>query len=197
VIEAGCKLIVGLGNPGHRYRGTRHNAGFQAVEKLARKKRFVFKTHRSLKSLIAQGKIQGCPVCLALPQTFMNLSGEALRLLVKKTNAGIEDILIVYDEIALPLGSLKIKAQGSAGGHRGLASVIESLGTRDIARMRLGIAADGERGDLSDYVLSRFGRSEGPVWERVLATAAEAMEVWITEGIDPCMNRFNQAKTLS
>ncbi len=201
------KLIVGLGNPGFSYRGTRHNAGAQAVEKLAKKHKFLFKPSRSFKSLIASGKIQGQPVCLALPQTFMNLSGEAVLALVsalggslpvrqagKKKGIAAGDILIVYDDTALKLGDIKIKTKGSDGGHHGLASVIEKLNTRDIPRLRLGIGRGDTKGNLSDYVLSRFDKDEEPVWDKTLKKAVEAMEVWVLEGIDRCMSRFNSRK---
>jgi PTH1 family peptidyl-tRNA hydrolase len=191
VIPSPRKLIIGLGNPGEHYRATRHNAGFQAVEKFARQKGFIFKAHRSFKSFIAEGKIQGQAVSLMLPQTFMNLSGEAVLPYSKKKKIALTNILVVYDDAELPLGALKVKAKGSDGGHNGLASIIEKLGTRDVARLRLGIGRDGTRDELSDYVLSVFSKEERPEFAKVLERAVEAMSVWIYEGIDRCMNRFN------
>lgn len=186
------KLIVGLGNPGAAYKKTRHNAGALAVEKLAGKNRFLFKRNRSFKSLIASGKIQGESACLALPQTFMNLSGEAVALLMRKKRILPEDILVVCDDAALPLGTFKVKAGGSDGGHNGLASIIEKLGTKDFPRLRLGIG--GTQGDLSDYVLSSFKKDEEPVMREALDKSVEIMETWLAQGIDTCMNRFNRKK---
>lgn len=188
--EPGCKLIVGLGNPGLAYRSTRHNIGFAAVERLARENRFFFKLNRSFKSLIASGKIKNLNVCLALPQTFMNLSGEAVVSIVRKKHIPLSDILIVSDDVALPLGTIKIKPRGSDGGHKGLASCIEKLGTREIPRLRIGIGRE-DKTTLTDFVLSRFDKSEEPVLNKALLRAVEAIEVWTDEGIDACMNRFN------
>ncbi len=188
------KLIVGLGNPGAGYRETRHNAGARAVEKLAKQKRFVFKPDRSFKSLLATGKIAGQTVCLALPQTFMNLSGEAVGTLMKKKRIAGVDILVVYDDVALPLGEIKMKPSGSDGGHNGLASVIERLGTRDVGRLRLGICYEGSSGELSGYVLSKFDKKEHGLVEEMLKRAIESMEVWAAEGIDAAMNRYNKKK---
>jgi PTH1 family peptidyl-tRNA hydrolase len=190
--QAGLKLIVGLGNPGLRYRSTRHNVGFLALERLAKKNRFLFKPNRSFKAFIADGKIHGHPVWLAQPQTFMNLSGQAVLALVKRKKAASSDLLIVCDDVALPLGAVKIKAKGSAGGHKGLASIIERLGTKDFSRLRLGIGKDVINKDLSDYVLSTFKKDEIAVLDKVLDEAVAIMEAWIAEGTDSCMSLYNR-----
>lgn len=190
--QAGLKFIVGLGNPGPRYRSTRHNVGFLALERLAKKNRFLFKPNRFFKAFIAEGKIHGHPVCLAQPQTFMNLCGQAVLALVKRKKAALGDLLIVCDDVALPLGAVKVKAKGSAGGHKGLASIIEKLGTKDFTRLRLGIGKDVINKDLSEHVLSAFKKDELAVLYKVLDEAVKVMESWIAEGTDKCMNLYNK-----
>ena len=185
------KLIIGLGNPSVSYKATRHNAGAMAVERLAKKEKLVFKLDRSFKSYIASGKISGESVCLALPQTFMNLSGEAVEALVKKRRIDYQDVLVVYDDVNLLLGQIKAKPKGSDGGHHGLASVIEKLGVNDIPRLRLGIGCQGLRGDLTGHVLSKFEKGETDIIEGILDKASEAMKTWILEGMDKCMNACN------
>ena len=189
--EAKAKLIVGLGNPGLTYRSTRHNAGAQAVLNFAKKNKFTFKADRSLKSLVAEKMFQGQAICLALPQTFMNLSGEAVSALARKKRIDAGRIFIVCDDVALALGEIKIKPRGSAGGHNGLASVIQHLGTIEVARLRIGIGSPGTAASLSDYVLSPFNKGERPLLQKVLRDAPCILEAWILEGIDHCMNRWN------
>lgn len=185
------KLIIGLGNPGASYKATRHNAGAMAVERLAKKEKLVFKANRSFKSYIATGKLNNEPVCLALPQTFMNLSGEAVEALTKKKRVALQDVLVVYDDVNLLLGRIKAKPKGADGGHHGLANVIEKLGSRDIPRLRLGIGCQGLRGDLTDHVLSRFDKEETGIIEGILEKATEAIKIWALEGMDKCMNACN------
>jgi len=189
------KLIVGLGNPGLSYKKTRHNAGAQAVEKLAKEHNFCFRPNRSFKSLIASGRLGVFPVCLALPQTFMNLSGEAVAALVRKKGVSFQDLLVVCDDVALPPGDLKVKLKGGDGGHKGLASIIERLGTRDFPRLRLGVGRDPGGRELADYVLSVFKTDEEPLLHKALDKALEAMECWVAEGIHCCMNRYNTKRT--
>ena len=128
---------------------------------------------------------------LPLPQTFMNLSGEAVVRLARKKNIALKDLLIVCDDVALTLGRLKIKPKGSAGGHNGLSSIIEKLGSDAFPRLRCGIAREGGRGDLADFVLSVFDREEKPFVQTMLVQAVEAMESWLVEGIEKCMGRYN------
>jgi PTH1 family peptidyl-tRNA hydrolase len=193
--KARVKLIVGLGNPGLSYRATRHNAGARALEYFAKKNKFIFKADRSLKSLVAEKTFRGHAVCLVLPQTFMNLSGEAVFVLVRKKRIAASDILVACDDAAIALGKIKIKARGSDGGHNGLASIIERLGTRDIPRLRIGIGHPGRAASLSDYVLSSFGKEEEAALQKVLEKAASVLGAWVLEGIDYCMNHFNQTRT--
>ena len=185
------KFVVGLGNPGAAYQGTRHNAGAQAVKLLARKHNLFFKNNRSFKSLVASGKIESHPISLVLPQTFMNLSGAAVCGLVKKKNIPLKDILIVCDDVALPPGNMKIKLRGSAGGHNGLVSIIERLGSDDFPRLRLGIGRPSPEDDLADYVLSVFRKDEKSLIVDMLDKAVEAIEMWFSEDIEKCMGRTN------
>jgi PTH1 family peptidyl-tRNA hydrolase len=188
------KLVVGLGNPGLTYKGTRHNAGALAVERLAKNLGFSFRINRSLKSFLATGKTGEVEVLLLLPQTFMNLSGDAVLALKRKKGIPLSHILVVCDDVALPLGSIKIKPKGSDGGHNGLASIIERLGAKDFARLRLGIGCSEKPLDLSAYVLARFHKSEERIVDAMVEQAAQAMEMWVGGTIDKCMNRFNTKK---
>ncbi len=193
--KPGNKLIVGLGNPGSAYKGTRHNAGATAVMFLAEKISASFKLERSLEGFAAKGSYSGQPLLLFLPQTFMNLSGEAVAKVLRKKNIAKDDILVVHDEIALSLGDLRLKHSGNSGGHNGLESVIEHLGTKDFARLRLGIGNCGDSCELSDYVLSKFGKEEQAAVERMFEKAVEAIEVWVGCGITAAMNKFNRKNT--
>lgn len=188
------KLIVGLGNPGPAYKHTRHNAGASTVEKLAKKLGLLLKAHRTLKSLLAQGMCEGRVFLLVLPQTYMNLSGEAVAGLARKKHIATGDILVVYDDVALPLGTIRVRPSGSAGGHHGLVSIIENLGTRDFARLRLGIAGHRRYDGLSDYVLSKFDKDEEATFKEMSERAVQAIEMWIVKGLEPVMGRFNQTK---
>lgn len=198
------KLIVGLGNPGAAYQHTRHNAGALAVEKLVKAHHSSFRLNRSFKSLLASLKRADGGVVAALPQTYMNLSGEAVAALVRNKGVAPEDLLVVYDDIALPLGQMRLKGSGSAGGHNGVFSVIERLGTKDFARLRLGIAGVPMRAgapahaggrvhdDLSGYVLSKFAKEEELLLKGMLEKACEAMETWMQAGLERAMNRYNK-----
>lgn len=188
------KLVVGLGNPGLEYHATRHNAGARAVRAFAEEQGWVFKADRSSKSLIARGSLEGREVLCALPQTFMNLSGEAVAALKGKKKIRCEDILVVYDDVDLPLGLLRFKKQGSDAGHRGLESLIGRLETRGFARLRIGIGPKEESEDLSDFVLSRFRRDETVRAAEALNNAAQAIETWVLTGIDRSMNLFNKKR---
>lgn len=186
------KLIVGLGNPGAAYQHTRHNAGALAVEKLAKAQHSTFRLNRSFKSLLASLKCADAQAVAALPQTYMNLSGDAVAALVRKKGVAPVDLLVVYDDMALSLGEMRLKASGSSGGHNGVASVIERLGTKDFARLRLGIAGASAHDDLSDYVLSKFTKEEEPLLKRILEKACEAMDTWMQAGLERAMNRYNK-----
>ncbi len=182
-------LIVGLGNPGTEYAGTRHNVGFMFVERLA-ERHGIRCSMRSAESFWGRGRVCGEPVVLVKPQTFMNLSGRAVAAFSRKFDVPIGSVIVAYDDCDLPLGTLRLKPRGGSGGHRGLASVIESLGSRDFPRLRLGIGRPA-RGDLTSHVLGPFRKAEREALEDMLERAVTSVEVLIEEGIESAMNRFN------
>jgi PTH1 family peptidyl-tRNA hydrolase len=182
-------LIVGLGNPGPEYSGSRHNVGFQCVRWLAKKRGLSFEGARA-HARIAQGVILGRSVVLARPQTFMNLSGQAVRGLVQWLRLTPAEIVIIHDDLDLSLGRLRLRPGGSAGGHRGIRSIIDSLGTQDFARLRVGIGRP-EGNDAVDYVLGDFNAAERKIMAVSYARAAEAVECIFTDGLETAMNRFN------
>ena len=183
------KLVIGLGNPGAEYRDTRHNVGFRVVEEVARRAGVRLRAGEC-NSLVAA--VPGA--LLALPQTFMNRSGYAARCLLERHGLLPEAVRVVLDEVALPLGTLRLRAAGSPGGHRGLESVLESLQSDAVARLRLGVreeedAVTGE--GLADYVLAPFSPAARERVEEMVARGADACECWLAEGVDRAMARFN------
>lgn len=182
-------LIIGLGNPGPEYAGTRHNVGFMVVELLAQRHRIPLKEAKH-GARVGEGSIAGEPVALAKPLTFMNLSGRAVRPLMHRYSLTPEQVIVVYDDADLPLGKIRLRARGSAGGHGGLKSIIASLGSSEFPRVRIGIGRSAG-GDMIDHVLSRFGHGERPVVEAAIERAADAVEAIVTHGIEAAMNRFN------
>jgi PTH1 family peptidyl-tRNA hydrolase len=199
VSSRGARVIVGLGNPGEEYRDTRHNLGFRVVETLARRLG-VPMTEVECNSRVGRAGSgggegdEGGGVVLVMPQTYMNRSGYALRCLAERHGYEAADTLVVYDEVALPLGRLRMRPGGSPAGHRGLESVVENLRTAEVPRLRLGCA--GEDGappgdELVDYVLSPFGADETETAEEMIERAADACEAWIADGIEAAMNRYN------
>ncbi len=188
------KIIVGLGNPGRKYDGTRHNVGWWALDHLADVWRFAPWRHEG-DALVADGEVAGERVRLLKPQTFMNLSGVAIRPYMRRLEfSGLHNLLVLVDEVAIPIGTLRLRAAGSAGGHNGLKSIESTLGTRDYARLRIGIApADGSRpaGDLADFVLDHFTPAERDVIAAQLPKVGEAVECWAREGVGRAMNATN------
>jgi PTH1 family peptidyl-tRNA hydrolase len=187
------KAIVGLGNPGAKYRGTRHNIGFAVVDELARRWAVEFESAPA-DALIAKWRpIDAGPVLLAKPLTFMNASGEATGALVRYFRIDIGDVLVVVDEVQLPLGKIRARARGSAGGHNGLKSIIAHLGD-EFSRLRVGVGRGpegGDRRDLADHVLSRFEPDEKADVEHMITRAADAAATFITSGIAGVMNAYN------
>lgn len=183
---------MGLGNPGESYEDTRHNAGFRVVQKLASEEGIRIRS-REGRSRVGRGPIAGQPVLLALPQTYMNASGEAVAALCQKNQVQPSDLCVVFDEIDLPLGTLRMRARGSAGGQKGIASVIASLDTPDFPRLRVGIRGErySRERDLADYVLEPFARGERLLFEDSVARAVEALRLWLTEGIEAAMRHAN------
>jgi peptidyl-tRNA hydrolase, PTH1 family len=184
-------LIVGLGNPGPKYEWTRHNCGFMVIDELARRAGKGVKSPEC-QALTARATIGGEEVLLAKPQTFMNLSGVAVAALVKKYEGPeISSILVISDELALPFGKIRIRARGSAGGQKGLKSIIEKLGAQDFPRLRLGIAPDHPVNDAADFVLSEFPKKDRDALSRIVEQAADAVEAVLTIGVANAMSKYN------
>ena len=186
------KIIVGLGNPGLRYRSTRHNLGFMVVGALACQRQLRFRRGR-FQSTQAQGRIGKESILLVRPQTYMNLSGRSVSPLVRHLGCSLEDLLVVCDDVSLDLGLLRLRRQGSAGGHKGLDSIIHSLHSQAFPRHRLGIGQPPPRQDMMGYVLSPFSRREWPLVHQSVDRAVQALETWVYHGIEETMNRFNSA----
>jgi peptidyl-tRNA hydrolase, PTH1 family len=185
-------LIVGLGNPGRAYTQTRHNAGFLVVERLARQWGGGWEPNRGLASRLARATVDGRRVMLAQPQTYMNLSGQAVAGLVGYYRVELERLLVIVDDADLPIGGLRLRPHGSSGGHHGLESIEAQLGTRRYARLRVGIGGrgDGPR-EITGHVLGRFTAVEAAWMERVFARAAEQAACWLREGVSLAMSRYN------
>ncbi len=187
------KFIIGLGNPGAEYKGTKHNIGFAIVEKLAKDYKIKIKDKSSF-SLSGYGRIKGEAVTLVLPQTFMNLSGHAVGELISAHSCEVGDILVVCDDVNLELGKIRLKKQGSPGGHKGLMSIEQTLKTDDFARLKVGIATQVHKGDITGYVLSPFKRRLLRNVAHVITLSEEAVVSMITDGIDIAMNKYNKRK---
>lgn len=184
------KIIAGLGNPGARYRNTRHNIGFMVADLLAERWRTAFDREKH-DSLIAETRIDGERVLLVKPMTYMNNSGLALAQVLRNAPVTPDDVLVVVDEVDLPLGRVRLRAGGSAGGHNGLKSIIRSLGTQDFPRLRIGVGRDSAGGDVVDHVLGTFTPAEFDERDRMVERAADAAAAWIARGITAAMNDFN------
>jgi peptidyl-tRNA hydrolase, PTH1 family len=183
------KLIVGLGNPGKQYSRNRHNVGFMCLDLLAARHGLTF-NQRRFKASVAEWH-RGEKVALAKPQTFMNLSGEAVRSLMGWYHWTPADVLVVYDDLDLPLGTLRIREGGSSGGHRGMQSIVDWLKTQEFPRLRIGIGRPAVQ-EVKGYVLADFHADEKPVVEETIARAADAVETILAEGIVSAMNKFNR-----
>ena len=185
------KLVVGLGNPGSKYEGTRHNVGFTAVDLLAKRHRASWETApRGIEALIARWRAED--VVLAKPLTFMNTSGAAVQPLLQFFKIVAADTLVIFDEVQLEVGRLRIRPEGSSGGHNGLKSVIASLGTEHVPRLRIGVGRGDARRDLADHVLARFDPDERDVIAKAIDEAADAAELFVAEGTIAAMNRYNR-----
>lgn len=185
------KLIVGLGNPGPTYEKTRHNIGFELVDALA-KAHGLSLTNRRDKAVTARGTVLGQSVMLVKPQTYMNLSGDAVGTIARKEGIERADILVVCDDINLPSGRMRLRASGSSGGQNGLKDLIAKLGGDDFPRLRLGVGAPPAAGsEQIDWVLSRFSAADRKTIDEVLIAAMGCAELWLTEGVEAAANRFN------
>ena len=186
-------IIAGLGNPTKEYDKTRHNVGFAVIDRLA-DRYGIDVSERKHKALCGRGAIEGQKVLLLKPQTFMNLSGESVRAAADFYKIDHEHIIVMYDDIDLDVGKLRVRAKGSAGGHNGIKNIIAHLGTQEFPRVRIGVGAKPDRMDLADYVLGRFPQVEQSVMEDAFKEAAEAAAAIVEDGIDAAMNRFNRKK---
>ena len=188
----GLHLIVGLGNPGAEYARTRHNAGFLVVEELTRRAAAGWNLEKRFNARVAKVERDGRKTLFAEPQSFMNASGEAVSGLVGFYRVPVSQLLVVIDDADLPLGEIRLRPKGSSGGHHGLESIEQHIGSREFARLKVGIGRtkDGRR-EITNYVLGRFSSEEKLLLEKVLQRAADQAECWVADGIDKAMNRFN------
>lgn len=183
-------LIIGLGNPGAAYERTRHNLGFMLVDELAREAQTQVK-RGECRSLIGRAVIEDQAVELAKPQTFMNLSGEAVSCLIAKGERSVGRIIVISDDLALPIGTIRLRPKGTHGGHNGLRSIIDCLGTNEFIRLRIGIMPEHPVANAKNFVLENFGKSEQETVENVLKTSADAIRTVIKDGIEAAMAKWN------
>lgn len=186
-------LIAGLGNPGVDYAATRHNIGFDMITYLSDKYNIPMRGKEN-KAIVGKGFIEGNKVLLAQPQTFMNNSGESIRAFVDFYKLDVEDIIIIFDDISLDVGQIRVRPKGSAGGHNGIKSIISHLGTQDFARIKIGVGAKPEGGDLVKHVLGRFSKEEDGMFRDVFALADEALQTMMKEDVASAMNKVNGKK---
>jgi peptidyl-tRNA hydrolase, PTH1 family len=187
------RLIVGLGNPDPEYQWTPHNLGFMAIDELANRGSIRVERPEG-KALVGRGKVAGEEVVLAKPQTYMNLSGVSIRGLLGKYELDIPDLLVMWDEVQLPLGTIKIHAEGSAGSHNGAKSVIGALGTQQFARLRLGCGPEHPLSSRKEYVLRPMKKAELEIAAEMLGEAGDAVELILTQGLDAAMTKYNRRK---
>ena len=185
------KLVAGLGNPGRQYAGTRHNVGFEVIDELAKRHRVSFEAAPA-DALMGKWRRDGEIVLLVKPLTFMNLSGVAAGQLMRYFKIDVPDLLVICDDVNLPLGRLRVRAAGSDGGHNGLRSMADELGTMDYSRLRIGVGRGDERRDLADHVLAGFAPEEQPGVNDAVTRAADAVECWVLDGLAKTMNVFNR-----
>ncbi|MBL7157198.1 MAG: aminoacyl-tRNA hydrolase [Candidatus Omnitrophica bacterium] len=184
------KLIIGLGNPGFRYRNTRHNIGFLTIKEISRRFAIPVKKRRH-KGLLGKGVFEGEKITLFMPETFMNLSGEAMREIVRMEKISFGDCLVICDDINLKLGSIRLRKKGSSGGHNGLESIISNLGTSEFPRLRIGIGGEKKVSNMVRFVLNSFNSAERPLLKGVINEALECVMAYLRDGLDKAMTRFN------
>lgn len=185
------KVIVGLGNPGIRYALTRHNIGFWVVDRLAEEWKIPVEKER-WKALVGEGRVNGEKVVLLKPETYMNLSGESVRPALEWLKCDVESLLVIYDDLDLPPGRIRLRMKGSAGGHRGVQSLVDHLGTQEFKRIKIGIGRPDVPIPIPDYVLSRFAREEEEPIAEAVERSAEAVQQWMEHPFPEVMNRFNR-----
>lgn len=186
-------IIIGLGNPTDKYQATRHNIGWDAITRISDDYRISLDIKQH-KALCGKGYIEGEKVIIAQPLTYMNLSGESVRAFVDFYKVTPEEIIVIYDDISLDVGQLRIRKKGSAGGHNGIKSIIQHLGTDEFPRIKVGVGDKPKDWDLADYVLSRFQAEEQPTIREALKDTVDACKVIVSSGIDAAMNQFNKKK---
>lgn len=186
-------LIMGLGNPGKQYKKTRHNIGFEAVNKIAAKYNISL-DQKKHKALLGSGYIDGQKVLLAQPQTFMNLSGESLHEIMSYFKVTMDDLILIYDDISLPLGELRIRKKGSAGGHNGVKSIIQHGGTDNFLRIKVGVEEKPSGWDLADYVLSQFRKEDDKLISETLDIIVGAVTTIVNDDVDKAMNQYNKKR---
>jgi PTH1 family peptidyl-tRNA hydrolase len=186
-------LIVGLGNPGREYRLNRHNAGFLVIDRMAERLGVSFSRLES-KALVTKADYQGHRLVLAKPQTFMNLSGQAVGALVRFYKAPLDNLMVAFDDVDLPLGTLRLRPEGGSGGQKGMASIIERLGSQEFPRLRVGIGRPPGRMDAAAYVLQDFSKQEAQALDEILDRAVDAILLYVSEGLNAAMNQYNRAE---
>lgn len=184
------RLIVGLGNPGLRYAPTRHNIGFKAIDLIAQRYGIAMSRQKH-EAIMGEGMIAGQAVILAKPLTYMNNSGRAVRSILAAHRTTTEELIVIYDDLAIDVGRLRVRKIGSAGGHNGIKSLIDCLRTQEFARIRLGVGPQPERQDAAEFVLDTFATSEWSVVKGVLDKTLEVLELCIADGVETAMNRYN------
>ena len=182
------KVVVGLGNPGVRFRWSRHNIGFQVADLIAERNQISL-SHRRFKALYGIGSIHSQPIVLAKPMTFMNLSGEAVRDVVRYFSAELKDLIVIHDDLDLPFGKLRVKRMGGDGGHQGVRSVIEAVGGSHFLRLKVGIGRPPDGMEAAEYVLDRFRETEKSEIDKMLGQAVEVVTVMILEGVDKAISQ--------
>lgn len=183
-------LIVGLGNPGLQYERTRHNLGFMLIDRLAREAQTQIK-REECRALVGRAEIERQRVELVKPLTFMNLSGEAINCLLKKSDRSADKLIIVADDLALPIGTMRLRPKGSGGGHNGLKSIIDCLRTNEFIRLRIGIQPEHPISNTKNFVLESFSKSETETIEKILEKSAEAIRAVVSDGIEKAMAKYN------
>ena len=191
-METPIYLIAGLGNPGPEYADNRHNVGFRCLDRLAERHGLAFRRQQK-RARVASGTVGGRRVLLAQPQTFMNRSGESVARLARFYKVSLDQLLVVYDDLDLPPGTIRLRPSGGSGGHRGVRSIIHRLGRQDFPRLRIGIGRPPGRMDPADYVLQDVSGDEAILFDRVLDRAVDAIETWLDEGIEGAMDEHNQS----
>ena len=186
------KLIIGLGNPGSKYRETRHNIGFDVIAELARR-HLTDRPKAKFDAEVAEVAIANCKCLLISPLTYMNLSGKSVLAAQSFYKTETDDLLVICDDLNLDVGRIRIRARGSAGGQNGIKDIIQRLGTSDFSRLRIGVGRPPPRWDAADYVLGKFGDDDRPVIDIAIRDAANAVETWVKSGVRTAMNQFNAA----